>query len=271
MKALLFCCIAAMLVWGAAPARADTREALIIGNAGYADVPLRNPVNDAQAIDAALRGLGFKTRLVRNVGWREMIQTVQDFVVQTDRADLRLIYYAGHGAQIRGRNVLIPIDAPMNNADELAARSLDANEILTRLARNERGLNLLILDACRSNPANQYQLSADGRRIKVRGAAKGLAAMPPPPGSLVAFSTAPGSVADDGPGRDNSLYARHLLRHIGTPGLTVEQLFKRVRIGVLQESAQRQRPWEESSLTVDYCLVANRNISNRNGAACVAQ
>ena len=265
------CCMIVALACLAVPARSDTREALIIGNSAYADVPLRNPVNDAQAIDTALRGLGFKTRLVRNAGWREMIQTVQTFVVETDRADVRLIYYAGHGAQIRGRNVLIPVDAPMNSADELGARSLDANEILTRLARNERGLNLLILDDCRSNPANQYQLSADGRRIKVRGAAQGLSAMPPPPGTLVAFSTAPGSVADDGPGQSNSLYARHLLRHIATPGLTVEQVFKRVRIGVLQESAQRQRPWEESSLTVDYCLVANKNISGRPGATCVAQ
>ena len=264
-------CLIVALAWLAAPARADTREALIIGNSTYADVPLRNPVNDAQAIDAALRGMGFKTRLVRNVGWREMIQTVQAFIVQTDRADVRLIYYAGHGAQIRGRNVLIPVDAPMNSADELVARSLDANEILARLARNERGLNLLILDACRSNPANQYQLSSDGRRIKVRGAAQGLAAMPPPPGTLVAFSTAPGSVADDGPGHGNSLYTRHLMRHIATPGLTVEQLFKRVRIGVLQESAQRQRPWEESSLTVDYCLVANKTLSNKSGASCAAQ
>jgi len=248
----------------AAPhARADTREALVIGNSRYAEVPLRNPVNDAEAVDAQLQALGFKTRLVRDAGWREMIQATQTFIVQTEDADVRLIYYAGHGAQIRGHNYLIPVDAPLDDSDALSARSLDAHEVLTRLTRHSRGFNLLILDACRNNPLNQYQLSADGRRLKLRGAAKGLAAMPSMPGTLVAFSTAPGSVADDGPRQDHSLYTRHLLRQIGTPGVTIEQMFKRVRIGVLQESEQRQRPWEESSLTSDYCLVPTKA-----GSAC---
>jgi len=78
--------------------------------------------------------------------------------------------------------------------------------------------------------------------------------MQPPSGTLIAFSTSPGQVADDGVQQANSLYTRHLLRNLATPGVSLEQMFKRVRIGVMRESAQRQRPWEESSLTVDYCL-----------------
>jgi uncharacterized caspase-like protein len=237
--------------WSAA---AERREALVIGNSAYPSLPLRNPGNDARALAQTLRGMNFETRLLLDAGWREMIESVQAFITQSDRADVRLIFYAGHGAQIRGHNYLIPVDASMTSADELSSRSLDASEILERLGRLRRGLNLLILDACRDNPANRYQLLPDGRRIKVRGAARGLAAMHAPQGSIVAFSTAPGSVADDGIGHGNSLYTRHLVKHIATPGLALEQMFKRVRIGVMQESAQRQRPWEESSLTVDYCF-----------------
>jgi uncharacterized caspase-like protein len=233
---------------------AERREALVIGNGAYPGVPLRNPGNDARALAQALRGLGFETRLLLDTGWRQLIEGVQAFIAQSERADVRLIFYAGHGAQVRGRNYLIPVDASMASADELTSRSLDAGEILERLSRHRGGLNLLILDACRDNPANQYQLLPDGRRIKVRGAARGLAAMRVPQGAMVAFSTSPGSVADDGIGRDNSLYTRHLVKHIGTPGLALEQMFKRVRVAVMQESGHRQKPWEESSLTVDYCF-----------------
>jgi uncharacterized caspase-like protein len=230
------------------------REALVIGNSAYPEVPLRNPGRDAAGVDQALRALGFHTQLLRDAGWRVMIESVRAFIARTDGAAVRLIYYAGHGAQVRGRNYLVPVDASMDGVDELIARSLDANEVLERLSREGRGLNIVILDACRDNPAGRYRLLADGRRVKVRGAVRGLVAMRPPAGTLVAFSTSPGSTADDAGGGDNSLYTRHLLKHLATPGLSLEQMFKRVRSGVLQESAQRQRPWEESSLTVDYCL-----------------
>ncbi len=245
---LLLGCAAALCAW------AGPREALVIGNADYQDVPLRNPVNDAQAVAQTLTQLGFRTRLVRNARWRDMIQTTQAFITDTEDAEMRLLYYAGHGAQVRGRNYLIPVDSPMDDVDELAARSLDAAEILARLARHGKGVNLLILDACRNNPMAAYQLTADGRRIKMRGGATGLLPMLPPPGALVAFATAPGGVSDDGGAQQHSLYTRHLLKQMVVPGVSLEQMFKRVRVGVLQDSAQRQRPWEESSLTVDYCL-----------------
>jgi uncharacterized caspase-like protein len=238
----------------AAQSGARARHALVIGNGAYPSLPLRNPGNDARAMAQALEALGFEVQLLLDAGWRRMIEGVQAFVTRTEQAEVRLVFYAGHGAQLRGRNYLIPVDAPMSSADELTARSLDAGEVLERMGRRRDGVNLFILDACRDNPASQYQLLPDGRRIKVRTLAKGLATMAAPKGSLVAFSTAPGSVADDGPGRGNSLYTRHLLRHIATPGLALEQMFKRVRVGVMQDSAERQRPWEESSLTVDYCL-----------------
>jgi uncharacterized caspase-like protein len=247
------------IVWwiaiaGCSAAWAESREALIIGNAKYTDVPLKNPLNDAQAMDKALQKLGFSTHLIKDADWRTMIESVRAFLTDSAGADVRLVYYAGHGVQVRGNNFLIPIDAPMDNAEDLIARSVNVAEILGRFARNRKGVSILILDACRNNPANQYQLLADGRRVKVRGAERGLAPVQASAGTLVAFSTSPGSVADDRADQVNSLYTRRLLEHIATPGLPLEQMFKRVRISVMNDSQQQQIPWEESSLLVDYCL-----------------
>lgn len=235
-------------------AHADTREALIIGNAKYAEVPLKNPLNDAQAMDKALRDLGFATHVVKDADWKTMIEAVRAFLSDSGNADVRLVYYAGHGVQVRGNNFLIPVDAPMDNTDDLTARSLNVAEILSRFARNRKGVSILILDACRNNPANQYQLLSDGRRVKVRGAERGLAPVRASSGTLVAFSTSPGNVADDRADQSNSVYTRRLLEHIATPGMPLEQMFKRVRIDVMNDSKQQQVPWEESSLLVDYCL-----------------
>jgi uncharacterized caspase-like protein len=249
---LMACCC--IVLGGHASVWADTREALVIGNAKYADVPLKNPPNDAQAMDKALRQLGFSTRLLQNADWKTMIEAVRAFLIDSTSADVRLVYYAGHGAQVRGHNFLIPVDAPLDNTDELTARSLNVAEILSRFARNRKGVSILILDACRNNPGNQYQLLSDGRRVKVRGAQPGLAPLQAPAGTLVAFSTSPGNVADDRPDLPNSVYTRRLLEHIATPGIPLEQMFKRVRIDVMNDSKQQQVPWEESSLRVEYCL-----------------
>ncbi len=256
---ILRCLRSVIIAWciglcAQASARADTREALIIGNASYAQVPLKNPLNDAQAMDKALQQLGFSTHLIKDADWKSMIEAVRSFLTASAAADVRLIFFAGHGVQVRGNNFLIPVDAPMDNTDELTARSLNVAEILARFARNTKGISILILDACRNNPANQYQLLSDGRRVKVRGAEHGLAPVQASAGTLVAFSTSPGSVADDRADQANSLYTRRLLEHIGTPGIALEQMFKRVRIDVMNDSQQQQIPWEESSLLVDYCL-----------------
>lgn len=187
-----------------------------------------------------------------------MIEAVREFLARAPAADVRIVFYAGHGVQVRGRNYLVPVDARMDDVEALIAHSLDVKEILDRLARQASGLKLLILDACRDNPGGRYQLLGwsphqgawpDGRRCKGTGADAGA-------GRLAGrFFHRARHVADDRGGGNNSLYTRHLLRHLATPSLPIEQMFKRVRIDVMRDSQQRQRPWEESSLTVEYCLV----------------
>jgi uncharacterized caspase-like protein len=243
----------------AAPAAAgdDARRiALVIGNGDYAFSPLKNPVNDARAMAGTLEKLGFTVDLRENTPLATMIQALRRFASDARDNDVRLFYYAGHGVQVQGRNYLIPVDAELRSEEEVAFKSADVNELLERLGQLREGLNIMILDACRNNPfANLNFVGPDGRLVRFRGAGRpGLAPVDAPAGTLVAFATAPGSIAMDGGRQSNSLYTRHLLSHITVPGLPVEQLFKRVRIAVAQETKWLQVPWESSSLMGDFCF-----------------
>jgi uncharacterized caspase-like protein len=241
---LLACCHAA---WAqernlkAGPVGASAqRVALVIGNGAYRDSPLRNPVNDARAVAARLRELGFEVIVRENLGQEQMHAAVREFGRRLERANVALFYFAGHGMQIKGRNYLIPVDAQIEHEDEVAYRSLDANEVVDKMESARTPTNLVILDACRNNP---FQRQFRTRR-------PGLAEMDAGPGTLIAFATAPGSVASDGEG-DNGVYTKHLLRQMGE-AMPVEQVFKRVRVGVSLETKDQQVPWEASSLKEDF-------------------
>ena len=241
----------------AASAAADERQvALVIGNAAYRVGALKNPVNDAQAVAGALRGLGFEVAFRENTSLRDMIEAFRQFSISARTARVRVVFYAGHGVQVKGRNYLLPVDTEIRAEDEVAAKSADLNELLERLGAMQQGINIVILDACRNNPfSGAMVLGPDGRRLKFRGATPaGLAPVDAPLGSMVAFSTAPGGVALDNPAEKNSLYTKHLLGYMQSPGLPVEMLFKQVRLAVARETGRVQVPWESSSLTGDFCF-----------------
>lgn len=240
----------------AATARTLRRSALVIGNGAYKSAPLKNPVGDAQAVAASLKDLGYEVTLRQNTTLFELIEALRDFSLRSVKSDVRLLFYAGHGIQARGRNYLLPVDVEPQDEDEIAAKAADVGEFIDRLGANKQGLNIVVLDACRVNPfAGGVIVGPDGRRLKFRGLTPtGLARVDAPVGTLVAFSTAPNGVALDGPVGAHSIYAKHLLQHIQTPGLPIEQLFKRVRIGVAEETQRVQVPWESSSLTSDFCF-----------------
>ena len=240
----------------AAGAADDRQVALVIGNAAYRVGALKNPVNDAQAVAASLKGLGFDVALRENTSLRDMIEAFRQFSLSARTARVRVIFYAGHGVQVKGRNYLLPVDTEIRAEDEVPAKSADLNELLERLGGMQSGINIVILDACRNNPfSGAVVLGPDGRRLKFRGATPaGLAPVEAPLGSMVAFSTAPGGVALDNPGEKNSLYTKHLLGYMQSPGLSVEMLFKQVRLAVARETGRVQVPWESSSLTGDFCF-----------------
>lgn len=242
------------------PARAATavgqKAALVIGNADYRVGALKNPVNDAQAVAATLRTLGFDVTQRENTTLVDLIESFRRFSTTTREAQVRVVFYAGHGVQLKGRNYLLPVDTEIRAEDEVPAKSADLTEFLDRLGAIKQGLNVVILDACRNNPFSGGEIvGPDGRRLKFRGATpSGLAPVEAPLGSMIAFSTAPNGIALDNPKEKNSLYTKHLLEHLQAPGLPVELLFKRVRLAVAKATGHVQVPWESSSLTGDFCF-----------------
>jgi len=219
----------------------ERRLALVVGNSDYAVSPLRNPANDAKDLAEALRGVGFEVTLLLNGDQGQMKRAIDDFGIALREGGVGLFYYSGHGMQVGGRNYMIPVGARIDAERMVEYNAVDAGRVLGNMEVAGNGMNILILDACRNNPFAR----------SFRSAAQGLATMDAPQGTFISYATAPGTVAADGDGR-NSPYTRALIQHLATPGLKLEDVFKRVRAGVLKDSSGRQVPWEASSLTGDF-------------------
>lgn len=224
-----------------AAAAAQRRIALVIGNSAYENGPLRNPVNDARAMAATLRELGFQVTALEDAGRREMHVAIRNFGKSLRQGGVGLFYFAGHGMEVGGTNYLIPVDAQVETEEEVEFESVDANRVLATMDAAGNGMNIVILDACRNNPFAR----------SFRSNTRGLAQMDAPSGSYISYATAPGSVAADGEGA-NGLYTEQLIEHMRSPGLKIEEMFKLVRVGVSQRSGGKQIPWTSSSLTGDF-------------------
>ena len=227
----------AVLIIGATgdvAAQEGRNVALVIGNGNYTDLGrLSNPPNDARDMAAALRGIGFEVDTVIDGSLRQMEQAV---VRLGDRlssgADTTgFFFYAGHGVQSDGSNYLIPAGASIPSEDFLSERALSAQVVLNIMQRAGNSLNVVVLDACRDNP---FSWSRSGTR--------GLSAISSqPPGSIVAYATSAGSVAQDGTGR-NGVFTAELLKHITKPGIDVDEVFDLTARGVMETTNNRQIP-----------------------------
>lgn len=172
-----------------------------------------------------------------------------------------LFYYAGHGVQSKGKNYLIPIEADIQSEVEVEDAAVDLNLLLGYMDDAQNGLNIVILDACRNNPF------ARG----FRSASNGLAQVDAPTGTLIAYATAPGRVASDGPGR-NGLYTFRLLKEMRIPGLTATEMFMRVRAAVMKQTDSRQVPWEASSLVGSFYFTPGKtDVGSGETTACVCR
>jgi uncharacterized caspase-like protein len=221
--------------------RSERRTALVIGNAAYRTDPLRNAVNDATDMGATLRQLGFEVIELHDAAHQQMEEGVEQFTRQLGRGGVGLFYFSGHGVQANGLNYLIPVDARISRDSDIKYQSVQVDWVLDRMRDAGNELNVIILDACRNNP---YARS-------LRTAQQGLAVMQAASGSLIGYATSPGTTAEDGPGR-NGTYTKHLLHFMQMPGLSVEQMFKEVRVAVAQETGKRQIPWVSTSLLGDF-------------------
>src|SRR4051812_34612848 len=251
LVALAMAC--ALAAW---PARAAERVALLIGNNQYASTPLRNATNDAKDLGEALKELGFKVIVRENASRKDMIEGIREFGQALEGANTALFFYAGHAMQFKERNYLIPIDAAMGSEEDVTFFSVEIGQIFDRMDRARTRFNFLILDACRDNPfAASFKTTSQG-----------LAQMSSPSGTLIAYATAPGSVAADGYGR-NGIYTKHILQNIRVPDLPVEIMFKRVREGVERETRRLQTPWDSSSLKGDFAFNATSTPRAATAAA----
>ena len=227
------------------PAFAQQRIALVVGNGVYDSVvELDNPVNDALLISKTLEGLDFKVTLVTDATQFEFKRAVSQFgrdLRAGGRDTVGLFYYAGHGVQSFGANYLLPVDASLTDAADLDLVALEASAVLRQMASARNQTNIFILDACRNNPFEAVASMNDN----------GLAEMNAPTGTYLAYATAPGAVSLDGAG-GNSPFTSALAVEMTREGLQIEQVFKKVRVSVIDETRGVQTPWDTSSLTTNF-------------------
>ena len=238
-----FACLLAAVALAAPDARAERRVALVIGNAAYKNVPvLANPKNDALLMTRTLQAVGFEVTTLIDADQAAMKRAMLDFGRKLRAAaDVGLFYYSGHGVQVRGENYLVPVDAALKDESEVDLQAVDVNAFLRVMDGTASKGNIVILDACRNDPfASSF-----------RSVARGLAMVDAPRGTYIAYSTAPGQVAEDGTGGD-SPYTQAVSEAIAKQGLKLEDTFKEARRIVLAATDNKQVPWETTSITGDF-------------------
>ncbi|MEZ5925327.1 MAG: caspase family protein [Hyphomicrobiaceae bacterium] len=234
-------CLVAVL---APPAIAETRRvALVIGNSAYSSVSeLTNPKNDAAAVAETLRAIGFdEVRESLDLTQSEFRRALRDFTALARTADVALVYYAGHGVEVGGRNFLVPTDATLAEATDTEFEAIPLDNVRTAVS-GARNLRLVILDACRNNP---FKLASAGGS---RAVGRGLARVEPGANEIVAYAAREGTVASDGDGTVNSPYATALVKYMQKPGLEVRLMFGNVRDEVLAATGRTQEPFTYGTL-----------------------
>lgn len=231
----------------------EQRVALVIGNSNYQNAPqLANPDNDAQSMAQFLNSAGFEVVAATDLTQNDMLRVVQDFSAKVSARGpntVAMVYYAGHGVQLAGENYLVPVDAKVSSPTELVSHSVRLVDVMSTLETIPSRMRIVILDACRNNPFPT-----------VNDAGRGLAIVDAPNGSIVGYSTAPGTEALDGTG-GHSPYTQAFLDVARQPNVPIEQLFKRVRLQVNQSTSGAQIPWESSSLTSDFTFFGDTAVA----------
>lgn len=217
------------------------RVALLVGNDAYIHKPLKNAVNDARSMKSVLQGLDFSVQMVEDVSLRDLERAVDSFTASLRAGDVGLFFYSGHGLQIGGENYLVPVNFDAQDEVDAKYDCYSAERLREKMEGSGARLNIIILDACRDNP---FSTSRSGSR--------GLAAMNATRGTFIAFATGPNKTASDNPRGENGLYSSYLLQALKVPGLSLDQVFNKVRADVDRASNHRQTPWSVSSVIGEF-------------------
>lgn len=251
----------------------NKRAALVIGNGNYSEdkASLDNPVNDATAIAATFKQMGYdRVDLKLDLTSQSFKQTLRDFEsylsssIDTDV----VFFYAGHGIQTGGQNYLIPVDADIKSETDIEDQGIPMSTVTAYFERNRPGANIIILDACRNNPFTEGKSrgwGSTGRgltRIDINHEGQG-------PGSYISYATAPGRIADDG-NKEHSVFTESLLQRIVMP-IPISQIFQQVRSDVIAKTSKRQQPEDLSRLTSNVYFQDVKFISNNASQTSIAQ
>lgn len=228
---------------------AADRVALVVSKGAYQHAsPLSNPSNDARLVRRSLETVGFRVIPANDQGVDAFRRTLKEFRLAAEKAEVALIYYAGHGIEAKGENWLIPTDARLNSEQDLPDEAVNLQRVLDSVQGAK--LRVVILDACRNNPFGRQWKS--GTRSVNRGLS-GLDA----DDVLVIYAAAPGQVASDGAG-GNSPFAAALAERLPQPDLPVQLLGGAVRDDVLRATGGQQRPYVSASITGTPYYLAGR-------------
>jgi Caspase domain/YARHG domain len=226
------------------------KAALVIGNGAYRSVtPLINPPNDASDMAASLGHIGYAVTLVKDGDLQAMNDGLRAFLRDADHADSVVVFYSGHGVQVKGHNYLIPVSARIADELDLDTQAISLDKLLDLVDGAAPKVKIVILDSCRDNPLTRTLVRGAGTRGLARIDLDAASAK----GTLIAFSTAPGSVAQDGTGR-NSPFTQALLAHMQTPGLDIRQMFGQVRADVDRQTQGGQTPWVNEAIIGSFAM-----------------
>ena len=245
-------------------ALASKRIALVVGNSAYQHAtPLKNPVNDAEAVAETLERLDFEIVKGVDLSHRDFAKTISNFAEKLSKGvDVALFFYGGHGLQLNGKNYLVPVDAELASETSLEFEAIRLQTILSLMERSQT-TNLVFLDACRDNPLARNLARTMGTRSVSLG--RGLARVETGVGTLIAYSTQPGNVALDGEGV-HSPFAKAFLKHAEAPGVEIEGLMRKVRQDVIDETNGAQVPWNHSSLTRKFVFSPAKKVAKAEPA-----
>ena len=247
------------------------RLAVVIGNSTYENVgPLSNPANDATDLAQKLKTLGFEVMLAVNANQAKMVSpSCKTSGARLTPEHAALVFFAGHGVTVNNESFLIPVDAPgeidLDEKGDPRAEAVHRHlvSMATMLAPLEAAkIGIVFLDACRTNAAepnlNLRVVSLrTNRAVRILRGTGSMEIKPSPysAGVFRAYATQLDNVASDGAGR-NSPFTKALLKHIGTKGISIQELMIRVRKSVMEETANKQVPWEEAALNESFYFVS---------------
>ena len=230
------------------PTFAAQKVALVIGNSQYQNVQdsLKNPVNDAKAIAARFKELGFDTEMIPNANLDTMLEAINRARSKVDANGTLVFYYAGHGVQLDGKNYLVPVDARMANPDRVQRETIQVKEVIDKFNDSSAAVRVLMLDACRNDPFPK------AHRSGTRGLAREELQLNK--GMMVLYAASQGEVAEDG-AANHGTFTDALLRGLSQPNIKLPELMDDVTTQVQQKTQNKQNPYYEGTGLSRFVLV----------------